>query len=62
VRDIVRWKEPIAGELGLDQDKSGEDALLDAMVQHPILINRPIVVTGDAVKLCRPSETVKELL
>jgi arsenate reductase len=62
VRDIVRWKEPIAGELGLDQDKSSEDALLDAMVQHPILINRPIVVAGDAVKLCRPSETVKELL
>ena len=59
--DIVRWKEPIAGELGLDKD-STDDALLDAMQAHPILINRPIVVTDDAVKLCRPSETVKELL
>jgi len=60
--DIVRWKEPIAAEIGLDKDTSSEDALLDAMMQHPILINRPIVVTDDAVKLCRPSETVKELL
>jgi arsenate reductase len=62
VRDIVRWKEPIAAELGLDKDKSSDDALLDAMEAHPILINRPIVVTDRAVKLCRPSETVKELL
>jgi arsenate reductase len=61
VSDIVRWKEPIATELGLDKN-SGDDALLDAMQAHPILINRPIVVTDDAVKLCRPSETVKELL
>jgi arsenate reductase len=61
VSDIVRWKEPIAGQLGLDKDSS-DDALLDAMEAHPILINRPIVVTEDAVKLCRPSETVKELL
>jgi arsenate reductase len=60
--DIVRWKEPIAAELGLDKDNSSEDALLDAMMEHPILINRPIVATDDAVKLCRPSETVKELL
>jgi arsenate reductase len=60
--DVVRWKEPIAGELGLDKDSSSDDELLDAMMAHPILINRPIVVTDDAVKLCRPSETVKELL
>jgi arsenate reductase len=59
--DIVRWKEPIADELGLDKNSSSDDALLDAMQAHPILINRPIVVTKDAVKLCRPSETVKEL-
>jgi arsenate reductase len=59
--DIVRWKEPIAGELGLDADSS-DDTLLDAMEAHPVLINRPIVVTDGAVKLCRPSETVKELL
>jgi arsenate reductase len=62
MRDVVRWKEPLAKELGLDKDTSSEDELLDAMMEHPILINRPIVVTGDAVKLCRPSETVKELL
>jgi arsenate reductase len=62
VSDIVRWKEPIAAELGLDKDKSSDDALLDAIAAHPILINRPIVVTDHAVKLCRLSETVKELL
>ncbi|HXI99932.1 MAG TPA: arsenate reductase (glutaredoxin) [Micropepsaceae bacterium] len=62
VSDIVRWKEPIAGEIGLDKAISSDDEMLDAMVTHPILINRPIVVTDDAVKLCRPSETVKELL
>jgi arsenate reductase (glutaredoxin) len=60
--DVVRWKEPLARELRLDKEKSSEDELLDAMMRHPILINRPIVVTDDAVKLCRPSETVKELL
>jgi arsenate reductase len=62
VSDIVRWKEPIAAEIGLDKDKSSDDEMLDAMIAHPILINRPIVVTNDAVKLCRPSETVKDLL
>jgi arsenate reductase len=62
VSDVVRWKEPIARELGLDKDESSDEALLDAMMEHPILINRPIVVTDDAVKLCRPWETVKELL
>lgn len=60
--DVVRWKEPVAGELGLDKDESSDEELLNAMMEHPILINRPIVVTEDAVKLCRPSETVKELL
>jgi arsenate reductase len=60
--DIVRWKEPIAGELSLDKEASSDEQLLDAMIAHPILINRPIVVSDDAVKLCRPSETVKELL
>jgi arsenate reductase len=62
VSDIVRWKEPIAGELGLDKDASSDEALLDALMKHPILINRPIVATGAAVKLCRPSDTVRELL
>ncbi len=62
VSDVVRWKEPVAAQLGLSKDASSDDALLDAMMAHPILINRPIVVTGDAVRLCRPSETVKELI
>jgi arsenate reductase len=61
-REVLRWKEPLAKELRLDKDKSSEDALLDAMATHPILINRPIVVTERGVKLCRPSETVKELV
>ena len=62
VSDVVRWKESIATELGLDKDRSSDEELLDAMVKYPILINRPIVATEDVVKLCRPSETVKELL
>jgi len=61
-RDFLRSKEPLAKELQLDKAKSTDDALLDAMMAHPILINRPIVVTDTAVKLCRPSETVKELI
>jgi arsenate reductase len=48
--------------MGIDQDTSSEDELLDAMMAHPILINRPIVVNGNDVRLCRPSETVKELI
>jgi arsenate reductase (glutaredoxin) len=62
MRDVVRWKEPITVKLGLDAEKSSENELLDAMMEHPILINRPIVVTENAAKLCRPSESVKELL
>ena len=61
-RDVLRWKEGLAKDLGLDPEKSSDAALLDAMTEHPILINRPIVVTEKTVKLCRPSETVKELL
>jgi len=61
-RDVLRWKEGLAKELKLDKDESSDDELLDAMAAHPILINRPIVVTRKAVKLCRPSETVRELL
>lgn len=61
-RDVLRWKEALARELKLDKDTSSDDELLDAMIAHPILINRPIVVTDKAVKLCRPSETVRELV
>ncbi|MGC9954889.1 MAG: arsenate reductase (glutaredoxin) [Rhizomicrobium sp.] len=62
VRDVVRKKEPLFRELRLDERDVGEDELLDAMIENPILINRPIVVTERAARLCRPSEIVKELL
>jgi arsenate reductase len=48
--------------LGLGNPKLSEDELLDAMMEHPILINRPIVVTPKGVRLCRPSEMVMDLL
>jgi arsenate reductase len=61
-RAILREKGTPYAELGLDDDKLTDDALLDAMMAHPILINRPIVVTDNAVRLCRPSETVLDIL
>jgi arsenate reductase len=61
-RGLLRAKEPLATELGLDDAGVSDAQIIDAMMAHPILINRPIVVTPDAVKLCRPSETVAELL
>jgi len=66
VRSIVRSKEPLFRELGLNKKGVTEDELLDAMAEHPILLNRPIVVvqngSNTTVRLCRPSETVKTLL
>ena len=62
VRDAVRSKEALFTELGLDAAATTDDALLDAMVAHPILINRPFVVTPKGVRLCRPSELVREIL
>jgi arsenate reductase len=60
VRDVVRSKEPLYAELNLaDADDA---ALLDAMAAHPILMNRPIVVTDKGAKLCRPAEIVDTLL
>lgn len=61
-RGLLRAKEPLAKELGLDAADITDAAIIDAMMAHPILINRPIVVTETAVKLCRPSETVQDLL
>ncbi len=61
-RDIMREKGTPAAELGLLDEAVDDDALLDAMVQHPILVNRPIVATPKGVKLCRPSEEVLSLL
>ena len=61
-RGLLRAKEPLVKDLDLDATDVSDAQIVDAMVAHPILINRPIVVTPDAVKLCRPSETVAELL
>lgn len=62
VRDLLRRKGTPYDELGLDDPGLSDEALIDAMMGHPILINRPIVVTAKGTKLCRPSETVLELL
>ena len=61
-RDLLRRKGTPYEELDLDDPNLGEDALIDAMMQHPILINRPIVVTPLGTKLCRPSEAVLDIL
>ena len=62
VRDILREKGTPYGELGLHDPDLTDEQLLDAIEAHPILINRPIVVTPKGVKLCRPAETVLDLL
>ena len=62
VRDLLRRKGTPYDALGLDDPALTDDQLIDAMMAHPILINRPIVVTPLGVKLCRPSETVREIL
>lgn len=62
VRDVLRRKGTLYDALGLDDPTLTDDQLLDAMIAHPILINRPIVVTPLGVKLCRPSETVLDIL
>jgi arsenate reductase len=61
-RALLREKGTPFHEMGLDNPDLSDDALLDAMIAHPILINRPIVVTPNGVRLCRPSELVIELL
>jgi arsenate reductase len=60
LRDVVRTKEALYSELKLAA--VDDDTLLQAMVLHPILLNRPIVVTPKGAKLCRPSETVADIL
>lgn len=61
-RDILREKGTPAAELGLLDPAVSDAAILDAMIEHPILVNRPIVVTPKGTKLCRPSEVVLSLL
>ena len=62
VRELLREKGTPFSELGLERTELSDDQLLDAMMQHPILINRPIVVSRLGVRLCRPSELVLDLL
>lgn len=62
IRELLREKGTPYKELGLDDPKRTDDELLDAMMAHPILINRPIVVTPKGTRLCRPSEAVIDLL
>ena len=59
-RDGLRAKEPIAAELDLLD--ASDDRILEAMVEHPILINRPLVETDKGVRLCRPQDMVREIL
>ena len=62
VRDVVREKGTPYAELNLGDPALSDDDLIDAMLMHPILINRPIVVTPLGTRLCRPSEAVLDLL
>ena len=62
VREAMRQKEALYAELRLDRPELSDDELIDAMLAHPILINRPFVVTELGTRLCRPSELVLDLL
>ena len=61
-REGLRAKEPIAAELGLLEPGVDEDTILDAMIEHPILIERPLVETEKGARLCRPQDKVREIL
>ena len=61
-REGLRAKEPLADELGLTRSDASNDQILDAMVKHPILIERPLVETANGVRLCRPQDRVREIL
>ena len=61
-RQGLRDKEPLAVELGLTDPSVSDEAILDAMMEHPILIQRPLVETDKGVRLCRPQEEVRILL
>jgi len=62
VREVMRSKEAVYKELALDNPTWSDDALIDFMLAHPILINRPLVVTPLGTRLCRPSEAVLDIL
>lgn len=62
VREVMRSKEALCSELGLNDPARSDAELIDAMLAHPILINRPLVVTPLGTRLCRPSELVLDIL
>lgn len=62
VRELIRKNVAPYEELRLDNEKWSDDELIDFMIAHPILINRPIVVTSEGTRLCRPSELVLDIL
>ena len=62
VRELIRAKEAVYTELGLADPALSDGTLIDAMLAHPVLINRPIVVSPLGTRLCRPSEAVLDLL
>jgi arsenate reductase len=61
-REGLRAKEPLAAELGLTRPDVTDDEVLDAMIEHPILVERPLVKTEKGVRLCRPQDKVREIL
>lgn len=61
-REAARQKETLFGELGLNDPSVSDEAVIDAMLANPILINRPFVVTDRGTRLCRPSEVVLEII
>jgi arsenate reductase len=61
-REGLRAKEPLAEELGLRRPEASDDEILDAMLKHPILIERPLVETVKGVRLCRPQDVVREII
>ena len=62
LRGLLREKESAYKQLGLDDESLSDDVLLDAIAAHPVLLNRPIVVTDKGARLCRPSELVLDIL
>ncbi|MBV9549795.1 MAG: arsenate reductase (glutaredoxin) [Alphaproteobacteria bacterium] len=62
VKELVRWKESAAVAASGITPEASDDVLLEALAAHPVLLNRPIVATDKGVRLCRPSETVLDLL
>ncbi len=61
-RQGLRSKEPLADELGLRRPEVTDEEILDAMLKHPILIERPLVETPKGVRLCRPQDVVREII